>query len=105
MSVNDVVERVRARIAQADPNNRKVVGIFQWKTSTSNWGENRIDLVTKSCGFLLLCEFISVFDLKDLKVYEGVVENPDTTLIVEADVLMGIMKKEIVFEDAKAQVS
>lgn len=39
MSANDLFEKIRQRLAKVDPNNRKVVAIFQIKSGDLNWGK------------------------------------------------------------------
>lgn len=47
----------------------------------------------------------SVIDLKDLKVYEGVAENADSTLVGDEETIVKLIRKEVTFADASAQVS
>lgn len=103
MLVNDVIEQSRARIAAIDPKDQKAVGVFQWKNSQSNWGEKLIifqfELIFNSINYFLL-----VFDLKDLKVYEGTLDNPDATLVAEPEVIVQLMSREATIEDLTSQV-
>lgn len=104
MSPNELFEKIRERLAKADPNNRKVVAIFQIKSGDLNWGEFDI-LVNVICkGFNSIVVF-TVIDLKELKVYEGTADNPDTTIISDLPTFIQLMKKEITMEEAQAQVS
>lgn len=43
-------------------------------------------------------------DLKDLKVYEGVADNADATLVGDEESIVQLIKKDISFADAIAQV-
>lgn len=45
-----------------------------------------------------------MIDTKDLKVYEGIAENPDATSTLELSTMFQMLKKELTFEDAVAQV-
>lgn len=45
-----------------------------------------------------------MIDTKDLKVYEGTAENPDATSTLELSTMFQMLKKELTFEDAVAQV-
>lgn len=47
----------------------------------------------------------TVIDLKDLKVYEGVAENPDSTMIGDEESIAKLIRKEMTFAEATAEVS
>ena len=49
--------------------------------------------------------YFPVVDLKDLKVYEGKVDNPDATLSGDEETIVKLIKKELTFADAAAGVS
>lgn len=44
-----------------------------------------------------------MLDLKDLKAYEGTVENPDATITSDLATFVSILKREIRVDDAQAQ--
>lgn len=44
-------------------------------------------------------------DLKDLKVYEGKVDSPDATLSGDEETIVKLIKKELTFAEAAAEVS
>lgn len=46
MSLNELLEKIRERLAKVDPNNRKVIAVFQVKTGDDSWGENRHDYLS-----------------------------------------------------------
>lgn len=43
-TINDLLEKMRERLAKVDPNNRKVVAIFQIKCGDVNFGRTMRDL-------------------------------------------------------------
>lgn len=38
-NLNEVMAQMRERLQKVDPNNRKVVAVFQMKSGGVNWGE------------------------------------------------------------------
>lgn len=68
-----------------DPNNRKVVGIFQLNIKAADgvhaW----------------------VVDLKDLKVYEGTAANADATIGISDEDFIAVGSKQVSVADAQAQ--
>lgn len=38
-NLNDIMEQMRERLKKVDPNNRKVVAVFQMKSGGIDWGE------------------------------------------------------------------
>lgn len=103
MALAAVMNHIKERLTKVDPNNRKVVAIFQIKAGDANWGEWLI-CIRVSC---LLNENIvfSVIDLKDLKVYEGTSENVDATLVGSEETILLLIKKELSLADAISQVN
>lgn len=53
----------------------------------------------------MTCILLSVIDLKDLKVYEGVADNADSTLVGDEETIVKLIRKDVTFADASAQVS
>lgn len=45
-----------------------------------------------------------MIDLKDLKVYEGVADNADSTLVGDEASIVQLIRKELTFAEATAQV-
>lgn len=46
-----------------------------------------------------------MIDLKDLKVYEGVADNADSTLVGDEASIVQLIRKELTFAEATAQVN
>lgn len=45
MALAAVMDKIKERLAQVDPNNRKVVAIFQMKAGDANWGKKYSKLI------------------------------------------------------------
>lgn len=85
MKCDAVIDKIKARVAAVDPNNRKVVGVFQLNIKAADgvhaW----------------------VVDLKDLKVYEGTVGNACATIAISDEDFIAVGSKQISVADAQAQ--
>ncbi|XP_062536238.1 uncharacterized protein LOC134205208 [Armigeres subalbatus] len=83
MSVDTIIEKIKARLAAVDPNGpRKVVGVFQLNIKTDSDVKQYI------------------LDLKQLKVDTGVSPSPDATLTVGLEDMLAISAKTLSSSDA-----
>lgn len=39
LKLTEVMDKIKDRLTKVDPNNRKVIGIFQMKTGDDKWGK------------------------------------------------------------------
>ncbi|XP_065084706.1 peroxisomal multifunctional enzyme A-like [Ochlerotatus camptorhynchus] len=86
MSLDIVIERIKARVAAVDPNGpRKVLGVFQLNVKTGSGVEKWI------------------VDLKQLKVEQGASASPDVTVTVTLEDLVAISGKTLTVGDALKQ--
>lgn len=90
--MDEIVEKIRARIAGVDPNGpRKVPGVFLVNVKTAD-------------GVKTL-----TIDLKQLQVSDESTETPDVTLDIDEDSFVSVANRELPFEEAldngKAQIS
>lgn len=83
--MEDIVEKIRARIASVDPNGpRKVKGVFQLNIKSNDGSTRPITL-----------------DLNKLEVHDGNVhDSPDVSVDFDTDTLAQVAKNEISFGDA-----
>lgn len=84
MKCDAVINKIKERVAAVDPNNRKVVGVFQLKIKAADGVHDW------------------VVDLKDLKVYEGTAAADGTIAISDED-FIAVGSKQISVADANAQ--
>nr|3BDQ_A Chain A, Sterol carrier protein 2-like 2 [Aedes aegypti]3BDQ_B Chain B, Sterol carrier protein 2-like 2 [Aedes aegypti] len=86
MSVETIIERIKARVGAVDPNGpRKVLGVFQLNIKTASGVEQWI------------------VDLKQLKVDQGVFASPDVTVTVGLEDMLAISGKTLTVGDALKQ--
>lgn len=83
--MDEIVQKIRARIAGIDPNSpRKVTGVFQLSINSDDGSKKAITL-----------------DLNKLEVLEGNVhDSPDVSVDFDSDTLVQLTKKELSFCDA-----
>lgn len=109
MSVETIIERIKARVAAVDPNGpRKVLGVFQLNIKTASGVEQWSEFLTDKDGFglsgwLIGVNSISVVDLKQLKVDQGVFASPDVTVTVGLEDMLAISGKTLTVGDALKQ--
>ncbi|XP_055586368.1 uncharacterized protein LOC129739021 [Uranotaenia lowii] len=83
MSLDQVIERIKTRVAAVDPNGpRKVLGVFQLDVKTGGAVEQWI------------------VDLKQLKVEKGTASSPDVTVGLSVEDLIAISAKTVTIGDA-----
>ncbi|XP_055617387.1 uncharacterized protein LOC129762846 [Toxorhynchites rutilus septentrionalis] len=86
MSLDLVVEKIKARVAAVDPNGpRKVLGVFQLNVNI----EGSIEQLT--------------VDLKQLKVEKGPASGADVTVTLSLEDLLAIHSRTLTIEDAVKQ--
>uniref|UniRef100_A0A182M1P2 SCP2 domain-containing protein n=1 Tax=Anopheles culicifacies TaxID=139723 RepID=A0A182M1P2_9DIPT len=86
MSLETVIEKVKARVAAVDPNGpRKVLGVFQFHIKTASGVEQY------------------VIDLKQLKVEKGTTTTPDVTVTLSVDDLIAVSARTLTVGDALTQ--
>ncbi|XP_052865351.1 uncharacterized protein LOC128271759 [Anopheles cruzii] len=86
MSLETVIERVKARVAAVDPNGpRKVLAVFQFNIKTAD-------------GVVPY-----VIDLKQLKVEKGTTSDADVTVGISLEDLIAVSAKTLPLADALAQ--
>ncbi|XP_055303410.1 uncharacterized protein LOC129569039 [Sitodiplosis mosellana] len=85
--MDEIVEKIRTRIASVDPNGpRKVTGVFQLNIRSDDGSSRAITL-----------------DLNKLEVLDGNVSDaPDVSVDVDGAALVQVATNEISFEDAVA---
>lgn len=83
--MEEIVEKIRARIASVDPNGpRKVTGVFQLNIKSDDGSTRPITL-----------------DLNKLEVVDGNVhDSPDVSVDFDTETLAQVAKNEISFKDA-----
>lgn len=83
--MEEVIEKIRGRLAAVDPNGpRKVVGVFQLIIECDDGIKNY------------------VCDLRNLTFAEGVADEPDVTLETDERTFVQTSKREISFAEAEA---
>ncbi|XP_053682109.1 uncharacterized protein LOC128732768 [Sabethes cyaneus] len=86
MSLEQVIEKIKARVAAVDPNGpRKVLGVFQLNVKTASGVEEW------------------TVDLKQLKVAKGPASNVDVTVALALEDLAAISGKTLTVGDALTQ--
>uniref|UniRef100_A0A182PNM3 SCP2 domain-containing protein n=1 Tax=Anopheles epiroticus TaxID=199890 RepID=A0A182PNM3_9DIPT len=86
MSLETVIEKVKARVAAVDPNGpRKVLGVFQFNIKTASGVEQY------------------VIDLKQLKVEKGTTATPDVTVTLTVEDLVAVSARTLSVGDALTQ--
>uniref|UniRef100_A0A182FAT4 SCP2 domain-containing protein n=2 Tax=Anopheles albimanus TaxID=7167 RepID=A0A182FAT4_ANOAL len=86
MSLETVIEKVKARVAAVDPNGpRKVLGVFQFNIKTASGIEQY------------------VIDLKQLKVEKGTTASADVTVTLTVEDLIAVSARTLSVGDALTQ--
>ncbi|XP_035891516.1 uncharacterized protein LOC118502901 [Anopheles stephensi] len=86
MSLEAVIEKVKARVNAVDPNGpRKVLGVFQFNIKTASGVEQY------------------VIDLKQLKVEKGTTATPDVTVTLTVEDLIAVSARTLSVGDALTQ--
>uniref|UniRef100_A0A182KHN0 SCP2 domain-containing protein n=1 Tax=Anopheles christyi TaxID=43041 RepID=A0A182KHN0_9DIPT len=86
MSLETVIDKVKARVAAVDPNGpRKVLGVFQFNIKTASGVEQY------------------VIDLKQLKVEKGTTATPDVTVTLTVEDLIAVSARTLSVGDALTQ--
>ncbi|ETN59450.1 sterol carrier protein-2 [Anopheles darlingi] len=86
MSLETVIEKVKARVAAVDPNGpRKVLGVFQFNIKTASGIEQY------------------VIDLKQLKVEKGTTTSADVTVTLTVEDLVAVSARTLSVGDALTQ--
>uniref|UniRef100_A0A182N5K3 SCP2 domain-containing protein n=1 Tax=Anopheles dirus TaxID=7168 RepID=A0A182N5K3_9DIPT len=86
MSLETVIEKVKARVAAVDPNGpRKVLGVFQFNIKTADGVEHY------------------VIDLKQLKVEKGTTSTADVTVTLSVEDLVAVSARTLTIGDALTQ--
>ncbi|XP_050086456.1 uncharacterized protein LOC126571730 [Anopheles aquasalis] len=86
MSLETVIDKVKARVAAVDPNGpRKVLGVFQFNIKTASGIEQY------------------VIDLKQLKVEKGTTASADVTVTLSVEDLVAVSARTLSVGDALTQ--
>lgn len=81
MSVNDILERMRSRMAAVDPNGpRKCLGVIQINLSDQHW----------------------IMDLNNLTLTEGIIETADASFEMDDDTFVQLGNKSLNIVEAES---